>query len=282
MKDFSRRTLAKGAAWTVPTVGIMTAAPAIAASTCTPQAKAAIDTAFKDVQTTLVAYWTLDTVSQLDGMGGARPYLNIINNTKYDLVTATTPLSITLNAYFADATKPQWSASGVFTSYGTLSPRTNVTYANRPAQRWTWNAGGGTVIYGNGAGKDNVADMVFTSPGSLTHSPPGTIVCATLNSVPTIKPSFAAIQPAYPSLVGQHCLDYYNAKSAVAPAFSFSGPRLSGTTPWNNNGRTATLPGGSTAWAVGATVCSDTVGNYISDANPPRIGGAAYGYNGIF
>lgn len=35
-------------------------------------------------------------------------------------------------------------------------------------------------------------------------------------------------------------------------------------------------------WTVGTTVCSNTVGHYISSQRPPATPGISYGYDGIF
>ena len=290
MAELPRRSVAKGAAWSIPAVTVAASAPALAASTptCSSQAIAAIDNAFAAVQSSLVAYWTIDTVSQLDGTGGARPYLNINNNSPYDLVTTTTPLVVTLDSYFQSASAGQWRGD-FFTSYGVVNGVTSgssatskpVTYNGRQAGEVVWSAGAGSAILGNGNGKDNTADIAFGNPSSLLASPPGTIVCARLNSVPDIKPSFASIQAADSSVTAA-CQTYYNNKAAITPSIVFSGPLLSGTTRWGSGGSMYTLNGGSQAWAVGSTICSNTVGNYVSDTFPPSAHGIAYGYNGIF
>lgn len=300
--NFSRRALAKGVAWSVPTAAVVTVAPAFAASTCPNSVTRAIDDAFDATNQSLVAYWTVDTVSALNGQSGLRPYLNINNNTPYDIVTGGRQLRVKLTYFTLDRTwndkrgwqKDFFNNSVITSSYGGAWQRQMVTYTRDgvtyPAVEWVWDAAAGSKILGSGRGKDSTADMVLTSTNSLGATPPGAVVCAELVRAPQIVPTLESIIKLNPNAgwydqsgkLLTSCQEYYEKHTTINSSFVFSGPKLSGTTTWNNDGKNTKLPGGNTAWSVGTTICSDKVGNYISDAHPPRVGGFPYGYDGIF
>lgn len=282
MTQISRRTLAKGAAWAMPTAAVAYAAPAYAASKCPASATAAIDQAFDAVATSLVAYWTTNT-GQNDGSALNPAYININNNLPYAQETYSDSLMVTFHAYFLDTTTNiQNAVYTVNTAYGTKSGVSNETYNGYNAISWAWSAGEDFQIDGYTGGGDSTADMVIHPPGTLLNDPRGTVICAELVSMPKVQPNLLSIIQTNPDAFAEvpganaeekaansDCASYYNNKAAVTPGIRFSGPQISGTTKWNNNDRQLTLDGGTMTWSVGSTICSTEVGNYITPGDRP-------------
>lgn len=282
-----RRAVTAGIAWSVPTVVASTMSPAYADSTCTQEAMDLIDEAFTQINTDLVAYWTVDTASQLNGSGAQRVLFNIQNNSPFDVSVSGAGLMVRFVAYFAEHTTAQHPTGlAVATAYGGVSTPRAVRFTppdgfERRAAEWFWSAGSGSVIKGNRRGLDPTADTAFSNPPSLVRNPPGTIVMTELRSAPSIKPTWESLQGQYPDQL-DGCEDYYASKDAVTAGIIVSGPKLSGTTDWPYDGRPGVLPGGNQPWTVGSVVYSSDLGNYISSTKPPSTRGFEYGYDGIF
>lgn len=115
-RDIGRRSVVKGAAWTVPVIMAASAAPAFAASTAS-----GILTLQHDVPVGCVSS---------SGIADVYYYLNIRNNTGADYVLAE-PLVITLNA-----TNTRRSKLPASSSYGTV-----VNTNNNNTVTWTLPAG---------------------------------------------------------------------------------------------------------------------------------------------
>lgn len=298
--NVSRRTVVKGAAWTAPAVAVASAAPAFAAaSTCSTAERAAIDLAFTSVKNSIVAYWSANTAIS-DGTGGQGAYLNIHNNSPYDIVTLTDPALFNIYTFYASTVgDPQYPGFSKDSSYGFLSDGGQVIFEDpdgnlRKARKTSWAAGGDSIL-GAGTGNDNTADIVLFSGGSLVRNPPGAIHCVEMLSFPDIRPEFTSIieesRQSNPELFQnpEVCQTYYDEKANTAPAILASGPMIDGTTTWNNDGNQLQLDGGNRTWEQGDTICSDELGNYISSTYPPNSVRNALGarfdnaaINGIF
>lgn len=279
----SRRNLAKGAAWAAPVVIATGTVPAYAASTCTAAARSAIQSAFTTVQTkAFTAYWGQTGGGFLDGTS-QNAYLNIINNTQYDLaLSGTQALKVTFYAVAGNGSTTLPNGPGIVaSSRGTTSAITTTTYNGKQARTWTWNTAGAPVLPSNKAGNDNEFDINVTTGSNLNTG--GLNICARLDQAPVLVPTFASIK-ASNSAVTDQCLDYYNSLVATAQPviITFAGPLLSGAgAAWNQGGNINTLCGGSTAWTTGSTICSASTGNYNTVPYPPGCG-TGQGYNGIF
>lgn len=281
----SRRSLAKGAAWAAPAVIATTAIPAYAASStsCSTTAIAAIDAAFKEMETsTFTAYWTEPSVGLADGFSKV-PSFNIINNSSYDVeLSGSQGLVVEFAAVRAngDTRLPNGPLTAA-TSWGKTSRVTEAVVDGQAARTWTWTATGENLV-GNARGNDNVSDTNFSTGTNID----GIKVRATLIQAPVIYSTLSSIATKS-GLDLAACEAYYQSKlSTVVPVtISFAGPLFTeGTAIWGNGGTTRTLFGGATAWSVGSSVWSNVSGNYRSDTYPPGVINNATGIsnNGIF
>ena len=270
--------------WAAPALSVAAAAPAVAASpfaNCTAANQTYIKNAFETIRTkSLTAYWATPGVIS-DGIAQTT-YFNVNNNSQFDLTyTATQNLNITFTAIAGNgSTTAPNGPSSASASRGTVSGITSTTYNGKNAKTWTWNAAGFTQPR-NAPGSDSEFDMGVATGSNLSTG--GIIICATLNEAPILYPTFASLQAANPAITAD-CQAYYDAMVTQArPAvLTFAGPLLSGSgATWNRDGNINTLCGGSMAWTVGSTICSNTSGNYNSVPYPPGCGTGA-GYNGIF
>lgn len=159
MPDISRRSVALGAAWSLPAVTLASALPAFAASVCTPALQTAIDAQFTSYRTRLATYLAscstgnTDFVIWYDGAGGLNGYLqnsqvNVRNATGCDIDTLSWPLRYRLdiqNLTGPSGVKRSLLTSSAYFNYAQIGKPGVVVDGGTNRDHWTFTNADGSL-----------------------------------------------------------------------------------------------------------------------------------------
>lgn len=226
-QNISRRTMAKGAAWSVPAVVATSAIPAFAASAaCSVESKAAIDAAFAlepvNPSLRLSMYQPLSAPNDW-----ASDYYINLKNTGDTPITFTTahPLQFRLDFKQDAKFETERTFTRILTSWGSVNRVGYDSATGVATYLWTFV---GTIKPGE------EADMVFGTTRLLKTWISG--VTSTVDITPVVIDSVSA--PELSSIVSDAdqqaaCADYYEQayqafKSTVTTNYYYEGPKATG------------------------------------------------------
>lgn len=252
----TRRTLLQGAAWGVPVLSVAAAAPAMAASQCTPASQAAIDAAFADLLTkqgslTINFY---QSVQSSNGFVG-ESWLNLRNDSDVPLrFTAEHPLTLRVEVVGLTGPKDtERAGTWPSTSWGTIArgdfnPSTGT-------RTYTWTFVGDVPAYKKG---DNEADFWFHWQDGITWSGRITneVRVTPLTSNTPLPPTLDSITSA--SGQSAQCQSYYDSKVTAYDAVAK--PILFYADGSKNSGSSDRY--GDQSVALGQTVRSSVIGDF--------------------